>query len=1055
MAVAFAENFYSFRKVTRVFGTVFHPRTADWAALADIEDKLVQAHNQYIARQYRDAIQSYQDAQSLIYAQISPGFLGNISSISQLPLSQAVFAPLLSASLEWMNVLPVQQAVPSVRPRAEVNPQQLGSAVELERAGVLSSQATKPAAVSTIADWQMGHNLQQKGFAHTAQFFMDRAAKLDPDLFRALGQAKAPGAVAVPGDGLGVAAAPGLSFGEYSGSVRRPDLPVPVAEGRALGVLINGKAAQFAWNVGESPPQQQIEQTVFQGRIATKFLPDVLLHPLLPSDLALSLPHDYYYVVPLGLAECYHALGDFAQAETYYFQAASYQYLNQTIEAPYVWQRLATLYLDWGNSLFRQDNPAGALPIYQNVLMANNTAPNSRLYTTVSLKPGADQGRAVIALLANLANITNAGLNPTIAAVIVEVKSQLAKIAGNLDFWGFYRATVPIWTFEYLQSVAINFAQLAVSAERDVIDFWDRADRGTLTRQQLSENYQQSQAEVQAAQLQQAAAQAEASAYAKAQALAQQRAGDAQQNANDYANDSALAIQYQAAQAQVSGGDNGDPNQLNSLADQLMSGQTLSGNRATLAAVDSLAAGRYNRDYEVAALRRQAGEMQTAAAQAQAESAAAAARVTAAAASTTVASLRAQAAQQDLDTFDAQRFTPDVWSRMGDQMWRLYRRYLDMALRAARLMQQAYNFETDQSLTLIKGDYSTDEVNGLLAADALMADIQTFTYNLITSTAGKPQPVKQTISLAQQYGFLFETQFRTTGSMQFETRIEDFDYVYPGTYAGRIEAVEVEVDGIVPVTGISGTLTNNGISAYRLPAALVPPGSNGLKYRVQSKETLVLSDYAARMDAPLVTQDARMLRIFQGAGVASSWQLRLPREINDIDYGALTDVRLTFYYKARFDPDLRDSVLAGLAGLPGINARQRSIPTRWVYPDAFFHFQDTRTLTFTLHQRDFRSNETNPILTSIAVLVGTDGSVPAGNLTVALGTPTHAPVSAKTDAKGIVNSDAGAWVPLAGGTALGDYQISMTAADNPPLAQSLRPIVNVVLIFGYTFTPKA
>src|SRR5205807_8573604 len=143
------------------------------------------------------------------------------------------------------------------------------------------------------------------------------------------------------------------------------------------------------------------------------------------------------------------------------------------------------------------------------------------------------------------------------------------------------------------------------------------------------------------------------------------------------------------------------------------------------------------------------------------------------------------------------------------------RRYLTMALRAARLMQQAYNFETDQNLKIVKGDYSSDEVKGLLAADALMADIQSFTYDLITSTAGKPQPLKQTISLAQQYGFLFETQFRKTGSMQFETRIEDFDDYYPGIYAGRIDSVEVEVDGIVPVTGISGTLANSGISSYR------------------------------------------------------------------------------------------------------------------------------------------------------------------------------------------------------------------------------------------------
>ena len=39
--------------------------------------------------------------------------------------------------------------------------------------------------------------------------------------------------------------------------------------------------------------------------------------------------------------------------------------------------------------------------------------------------------------------------------------------------------------------------------------------------------------------------------------------------------------------------------------------------------------------------------------------------------------------------------------------------------------------------------------------------------------------------------------------MEFETRIDDFDYLYPGTYAGRIENVEIEVVGIIPSSGIS------------------------------------------------------------------------------------------------------------------------------------------------------------------------------------------------------------------------------------------------------------
>src|SRR6185436_14989054 len=239
----------------------------------------------------------------------------------------------------------------------------------------------------------------------------------------------------------------------------------------------------------------------------------------------------------------------------------------------------------------------------------------------------------------------------------------------------------------------------------------------------------------------------------------------------------------------------------------------------------------------------------------------------------------------------------------------------------------------------------------------------------------------------------FETQLRKTGVMEFETRIDDFDAYYPGTYAGRIEAVEIDVMGIVPPAGISGTLTNDGISAYRLPAALVAdPAHSGLKYRVQSRETLVLSDYTVRQDGALVPPDQRMMRVFQGAGLASTWRLELPRAINDLDYGALTDVRITFYYKARFDPELRQRVLADLASRPAINAGQRGIPLRWVYPDAFFRFQDTGELTCTLRKQDFRSNETQPLINDIGILIVTDGSVAPGGLKGALSTPGHAPI---------------------------------------------------------------
>ena len=81
-------------------------------------------------------------------------------------------------------------------------------------------------------------------------------------------------------------------------------------------------------------------------------------------------------------------------------------------------------------------------------------------------------------------------------------------------------------------------------------------------------------------------------------------------------------------------------------------------------------------------------------------------------------------------------------------------------------------------------------------------------------------------------------------------------------------------------------------------------------------------------------------------------------------------------------------------------------------------------------------------------------------LKIGLSTPGHASIVGQTDAGGIIDSDgASAWAPLAAGSAIGTYDLKMTAADNPALVKGgklmLTPIVNIGLILGYNFTPKA
>lgn len=1062
---------YGFRRDRAVI-TAAVAAAPSTSTLARIEQLLVAAADDYRARRYNAAIEGYQSARSLIWGQLFP--LKKFDD--RIAVRPDLIKTLLSYSAEWLNVLPVEQAVDGVRPRETLE-------IDGPVFGLLS-EATGSVATGAIADFQLSQRLRDDGNAKSADFFLDRAKTAAPDfiakltaldapaagggadaaaqpaprLRRALSPAAGRLAAGVADNGLEVAAVrlnPGIAdafrvAAEVAPVAVPPELTVAK---RSYAFPVGDVAKTIEWSAGAAPATDDLITTLYEARKALKVLPDVLIRPDKTADVAAGLAHAWYYETALGLAESYHALGQWPQAEQWYLAAARYEYLNAEVEAPYVWSRLATLYRDWGDRLFRDDDPAAALPLYEKVLTTDGAAPATDLYTIAGLAPGADQARDVIAHLADPDAIT---ASPAISAVIFDISAQLAKIAGGLDFWGHWAQHVPIWTFDYLQSVAINLCQLAVGAERDTISFWEKADAGALTRVQLTQNVSQSKAEQQAALRAVDAAKAETDAYRAAQAVATLRASDARANVAEYTAKSWDWTMHQALSQQLSGGEDGSGSELNALADRMMQGgYSIDGDRGTLAAAESLTAARQQREYEIDSMKRQAAELDAAAAQAGKEVAASQARAVATQAQANAAALRAANAQQLLAAFDDQRFTPDVWNALGDRMRQISDRYLVMALDIAKRMQRAYNFENDVAVAIVRPDYSSDEVHGLLASDSLLADVNSFTYDLITSTSPSPQPVKQTISLAQRYPFLFETQLRRTGRIDFQTGLDDFDAVYPGTYAGRIEHVEISVDGIVPARGISGTLTNAGISHFRTPSGGLTPGA--VKHRVQNRETLVLSDFDPRVDALLDHPDPRRLRVFEGAGVASAWTLDFPKDANELDFASIVDVRLTFTYTTRFDPDLKAAVVADLAARPGAHERTRPFPLRWVFADAFFGFYGTGILEVTLDQSAFSSTERNPVLKGLSLIATTTPAARADGIVLEVTAPGKAPVTVTTLADGTV--DATALAAAVGGEARGDYRIAVPPAQNPTWFAAGQPaldeIDNIALVLDYTFTPRA
>lgn len=790
----------------------------------------------------------------------------------------------------------------------------------------------------------------------------------------------------------------------------------------------------------KKPSSSDVINKIYAQRTNLKNLAHIICKYFSTEDFAVMLPHIMSYVIPAALGDCYHELGDYNKAEKNYLTAADYKYINQSIEVPSIWIKLAENALSWGDMYYKDDNYQDALSIYRKVLEAPGTAAvvnsESYLYKHTALKTVGDKIQQTLTTYGT--NIGNSDINPQLATVLLLVKERLTKLSGGLDFLGIPIQLVPVWTFEYLQNVSRYFTQQAIQAEREYINFTETADNKKLTRQQLKQAVDLAKAEISLAQKQKETALNERQVYQEGYELAAKRQENAQNNKNAYASMSWEKMWLDAGNAWYNGPDYN---------------VTGTGKKAYEILYDNaVRSGTIARDYELGAMDRQISELAQAAEMAEAQLLASQSRVEAARLLENVAILRASSAAENLKAFDDQTFTSDVWAKMGNFMKSIRDSYLTMAISTSRLMQKAYNFEFDTQKNCIKANYTAKSVDGLLASNALLLDIDSFTYDMVTSVKTKSIPVKQTLSLASRYPYLFESEFRKTGTMIFETRLEDFDMDYPGTYSRRIETIEVIVEGLLPSGGVKGFLTNSGVSRYRTPMF------GNLKFRIQPTETLILSEYKIAGDSFVFNTDSSKLKLFEGSGVAGSWKLEIPKFSNDIDYNYITDVKIVFCYSAFYDASLAQAVKNNIKNLAAVNKKSKILPLRFSFPDSYYNFQDNGVFSFNLDKSFFPYNESNQKISNLSLFVKDSNA--NSKLTVCMGVPSHSEaIKAQTGAQGEITAASNhPWNTLLGSNALGEYVIEIRKEDNPSVVSNdkllLETIEDLVLVIEYDYTPE-
>jgi Tc toxin complex TcA C-terminal TcB-binding domain len=246
---------------------------------------------------------------------------------------------------------------------------------------------------------------------------------------------------------------------------------------------------------------------------------------------------------------------------------------------------------------------------------------------------------------------------------------------------------------------------------------------------------------------------------------------------------------------------------------------------------------------------------------------------------------------------------------------------LTRAQAVAALAQDAFNFERDTELNLIRDAYFDSDRKDYSAAETLQRDLDGLDYVDLTGRTQKAMQLSHTVSLRRHYPMSFMT-VRLTGGTRFTTELTEFDRWFPGTHQQRIKEIRVEVliDGKpVPVRGY---LSNDGVSMARFQdtgnkrpvdnAHVFPEPDADIAQlcykRLQRRrhvDTMAFPELGSYLheDRMRKLQDKER-NFFENVGLESTWIIEfLPDQ--PIDLSKLTDVLIHFQYEALFDDNLK------------------------------------------------------------------------------------------------------------------------------------------------------
>jgi hypothetical protein len=451
------------------------------------------------------------------------------------------------------------------------------------------------------------------------------------------------------------------------------------------------------------------------------------------------------------------------------------------------------------------------------------------------------------------------------------------------------------------------YRRLAAQANREYVAYTQRAEDQTQNVQQLEQAVALGEASIQVDLAHVGEVRAEIAAAEEAERLARQRAQLAQDNLDTFNRVGWDRVRLDTAIAWAGAATGGDGNEI----PQRYTGLEDLGVRGTMDRSDLLKVLVWQREtrsfrIEKERLANAVSELQAAAAAARSQTEVAKSRLPAALAAVSGARWRNHFACTSLEQARGRETSPELFFALAQLVRDTARIYLDRAVSVALAMEQAYNFENTAAVTRIHSDYGDMAgVGNLYAADFLLRDIDSFLFDTLLKTNAKSQLVIRYLSLRREFPLQF-VEFIRTGTIVFQTTLDQFHGDNPGTYNARIKRVAVEFVGVSSVGGVTGSLTCAGVSAVRrLDGSVVQ--------KVHLTEAMILSPTTperslARLDPAGLAAPVGELAVFENVGVQCNWRLEVPPRVNNLQMSITYDVGLVIAYLCQHDPalDARD-----------------------------------------------------------------------------------------------------------------------------------------------------